>query len=106
MNNKKPLTKAELEALIEKVYASLREKGYNPTTQIAGYILSEDPVYMPDWNNARGAIQQVDRDDLLNLIIDYYLENRFVIVCQQYFLFQGHFKAGIKENRCSVQHIL
>ena len=32
---------------------------------------------MPDWNNARGAIQQVDRDDLLNLIIDYYLENRF-----------------------------
>ena len=77
MNTKKPLTKAELEALIEKVYASLREKGYNPTTQIAGYILSEDPVYMPDWNNARGAIQQVDRDDLLNLIIDYYLENRF-----------------------------
>ena len=77
MNYKKPLTKAELEALIETVYASLREKGYNPTTQIAGYILSEDPVYMPNWNNARGAIQQVDRDDLLNLIIDYYLENRF-----------------------------
>lgn len=77
MNCKKPLTKAELEALIESVYASLREKGYNPTTQIAGYILSEDPVYMPDWNNARGEIQQVDRDDLLNLIIDYYLENRF-----------------------------
>lgn len=77
MSNKKALTKEELEALIEDVYASLREKGYNPTTQIAGYILSEDPVYMPDWNNARGAIQQVDRDDLLNLIIDYYLENRF-----------------------------
>ena len=77
MNTKKSLTKAELESLIESVYASLCEKGYNPTTQIAGYILSEDPVYMPDWNNARGAIQQVDRDDLLNLIIDYYLENRF-----------------------------
>lgn len=77
MKSKKSLNKQELEALIEDVYGSLLEKGYNPTTQIAGYILSEDPVYMPDWNNARGAIQQVDRDDLLNLIIDYYLENRF-----------------------------
>lgn len=76
-SSKNILTKTELESLIESVYGSLLEKGYNPTTQIAGYILSEDPVYMPDWNNARGAIQQVDRDDLLNLIIDYYLENRF-----------------------------
>lgn len=77
MNSKKVLTKAELETLIESVYGSLLEKGYNPTTQIAGYILSEDPVYIPDWNNARAEIQKVDRDDLLNLIIDYYLENRF-----------------------------
>ena len=77
MNSKKVLTKAELETLIESVYASLLEKGYNPTTQIAGYILSEDPVYIPDWNNARAEIQKVDRDELLNLVIAYYLENRF-----------------------------
>ena len=73
MNNKKPLTKAELEALIESVYASLREKGYNPTTQIAGYILSEDPTYITTYNNARSLIRHIDRDELLQVLVKSYL---------------------------------
>lgn len=77
MNGENTLSKAELEALIKDVYVALQEKGYDPTVQLAGYILSEDPVYMPDWNNARGKIRLVDRDDLLHLVIEYYLENRF-----------------------------
>ena len=77
MNGEKTLSKTELEALIKDVYVALQEKGYDPTVQLAGYILSEDPVYMPDWNNARGKIRLVDRDDLLHLVIEYYLENRF-----------------------------
>ena len=77
MNSKKPTTKAELEEMIESIYKALCEKGYDPSSQIAGYILSEDPLYMPDWNNARGMIQHIDRDELLRLIIDYYFENRF-----------------------------
>ncbi len=77
MNNKKVLNKAELDDLLRQVYGALQEKGYDASSQIAGYILSEDPIYMPDWKNARGVIQQVDRDDLLRFIIDYYLENRF-----------------------------
>ena len=77
MNSKKPTTKAELEIMIESIYGALRDKGYDPAGQIAGYILSEDPVYIPDWNNARGMIRHIDRDELLRLIIDYYLENRF-----------------------------
>jgi uncharacterized protein (UPF0297 family) len=44
---------------------------------MAGYILSEDPLYMPDWNNARGIIRHIDRDELLRLVIEYYFENRF-----------------------------
>ena len=76
MSNK-PTNKAEIESIIEKIYAALLEKGYDPSSQLAGYILSEDPVYMPDWNNARGQICHVNRDDLLKLIIDYYFENRF-----------------------------
>lgn len=83
MNSLDPLTKAELEKNIESVYASLLEKGYDPSSQIAGYILSEDPLYMPDWNNARGIIRRVDRDDLLKLLIDYYLENRFVLPARE-----------------------
>ena len=77
MNDKKTLNKPELEEMLKSIYDSLSEKGYDPVSQIAGYILSEDPVYMPDWNNARGIIRHIDRDDLLRLIIEYYLENRF-----------------------------
>ena len=73
----KPTNKAEIEGIIEKIYEALIEKGYDPSSQLAGYILSEDPVYMPDWNNARGQIRHIDRDDLLRLIIDYYFKNRF-----------------------------
>ena len=77
MNTKKPTNKAEIESAIESIYHALLEKGYDPAGQVAGYILSEDPLYMPDWNNARGLIRHIDRDELLNLIITYYLENRF-----------------------------
>ena len=77
MSEKKNLSKIELDSILEQVYTALLEKGYDASSQVAGYILSEDPIYMPDWKDARGMIQQVDRDDLLKLIIDYYLENRF-----------------------------
>lgn len=77
MTSKKPTNKAELEEIIKKIYQALLEKGYDPSSQLAGYILSEDPVYMPDWNNARGMIRHIDRDDLLRIIINYYFENRF-----------------------------
>lgn len=77
MNSKKPANKAEFEKMIECIYSSLKEKGYDPASQIAGYILSEDPLYMPDWKNARGLIRHIDRDELLRLVIEYYFENRF-----------------------------
>ena len=73
----KPTNRDDIEVILEKIYEALIEKGYDPSAQLAGYILSEDPVYMPDWNNARGQICHIDRDDLLRLIIDYYFENRF-----------------------------
>ena len=71
------MNKAELENMLEQIYKALCEKGYSPASQLAGYILSEDPVYIPDWNNARGMIRHIDRDELIHLIIDYYFENRF-----------------------------
>ena len=67
-----------IEETIEKVYETMRTaKGYDPATQFAGYILSEDPIYIPDRNNARGLISHVDRDEFLKLVITYYIENRF-----------------------------
>lgn len=62
---------------LTEVYDALCEKGYNPTRQIAGYILSEDPVYITDWKNARGKIARINRDELLaELINSYLLENK------------------------------
>ena len=57
---------------LEEIYEALCEKGYDPARQIAGYILSEDPVYITDWKNARGKIVKIDRDKLLIELIDNY----------------------------------
>lgn len=77
INNTNTDYESEMEKTIECIYRTLKDKGYDPATQLAGYILSEDPLYMPDWNNARGLISHIDRDDLLKMIIEYYFKNRF-----------------------------
>ena len=55
------------------VYNALQEKGYNPLNQIVGYILSEDPTYITNYNNARTEIRKIDRDDLLKVMVHNYL---------------------------------
>ena len=67
-------TQEALKEILSQIYDALCEKGYDPVRQIAGYILSEDPVYITDWKNARGMIQHVDRDALLKELIRSYLE--------------------------------
>lgn len=66
-----------IEETLEIVYEALLERGHDPVAQLTGYMLSEDPLYLPDWHNARGLISYVDRDELLKLVIEYYLVNRF-----------------------------
>lgn len=66
--------KKETQKKLNEIYNALCEKGYDPVRQIAGYILSEDPVYITDWKNARGMIQHIDRDELLKDLIRTYLE--------------------------------
>ena len=60
---------------LTSVYDSLKEKGYNPLNQIVGYILSEDPTYITNHNNARALIRKLDRDELLHIIVKFYLDN-------------------------------
>ena len=64
---------AEIRHILTTVYNALREKGYNPINQIVGYILSEDPTYITNHNNARALIRKVDRDELLQTLVKYYL---------------------------------
>ena len=63
----------EIKAILTTVYQALQEKGYNPVNQIVGYILSEDPTYITNHNNARALIRKVDRDELLQTLVKYYL---------------------------------
>ena len=63
----------EIKAILTSVYNSLQEKGYNPINQIVGYILSEDPTYITNHNQARTLIRKVDRDELLQELVKKYL---------------------------------
>ena len=63
----------EIKAILTSVYNSLQEKGYNPINQIVGYILSEDPTYITNNNNARSLIRKLDRDELLQELVKKYL---------------------------------
>lgn len=73
MKNSNNQSSAQMKEILEDIYSALCEKGYDPTKQIAGYILSEDPVYITDWKNARGKISHINRDDLLEELIRNYL---------------------------------
>lgn len=64
----------EMREILVSVYNSLVEKGYNPTSQLVGYILSEDPTYITTHNNARSLIRKIDRDELLQVLLKSYLK--------------------------------
>lgn len=63
----------EMKVILSSVYRSLSEKGYNPINQIVGYLLSEDPTYITNYNNARSLICKLDRDELLQELVRHYL---------------------------------
>ena len=59
---------------LRAVYEAMSEKGYNPIGQIVGYLLSEDPTYITNYNNARSLIRKIDRDELMVELVKNYLE--------------------------------
>lgn len=70
---------SQIKAMLAQVYDALAEKGYNPVSQIVGYLLSEDPAYITTHNNARSIILKIDRYELLQSLVKDYLgvgENR------------------------------
>ena len=67
--------KNNAELILDTVYEAIQTKGYDPVRQIAGYILSEDPTYIPDYKGARGMIRHLSSDELLRVFIEYYFEN-------------------------------
>ena len=67
-------SKTEMREILSSVYNSLMVKGYNPINQIVGYMLSEDPTYITNYNNARTLICRIDRDELMQELVRNYLD--------------------------------
>ena len=65
--------KQNMRLTLRSVFDALNEKGYNPINQIVGYLLTEDPTYITNYNNARSMICKLDRDELLQELVRRYL---------------------------------
>ncbi len=64
-----------VKVVLSTVYEALTEKGYNPISQIVGYIMSGDPTYITSHNNARSLIMKVERDELVEELLTQYIKN-------------------------------
>lgn len=60
--------------ILKQVYSALQERGYNPSGQLVGYILSEDPTYITTHNDARILVRRINRNELLHEIVENYFE--------------------------------
>ena len=69
--------KLEADQVLELVYGALSEKGYNPVNQIVGYVMSGDPTYITSYRNARSLIMKVERDEILEELLSYYIDHKF-----------------------------
>ena len=68
--------KDNMRRILRSVFDALSEKGYNPINQIVGYLLTEDPTYITNYNGARSMICKLDRDELLQELVQCYLFDR------------------------------
>ena len=65
----------QVKDVLKIVFAAMKEKGYNPVSQIVGYIMSGDPTYITSHNNARSLIMKVERDEVVEEILRAYIKN-------------------------------
>ena len=66
----------DVASILKDVYEALKEKGYNPVNQIVGYIMSGDPTYITSHNNARSLIMKVERDEILEVLFENYINTK------------------------------
>ncbi|MCR5153938.1 MAG: IreB family regulatory phosphoprotein [Lachnospiraceae bacterium] len=63
--------------VIDSVYLALTEQGYNPVSQIVGYVMSGDPTYITSFHGARSLIMKVERDEIIEELLQDYIKNNF-----------------------------
>lgn len=64
---------AEIRRILDEVYYALREKGYNPVSQLVGYVMSGDPTYVTNHKNARSLITKIERDEIVEELFNSYI---------------------------------
>ena len=72
----RPEQEMEVKQVLDHVYNAMEEKGYNPVNQIVGYIMSGDPTYITSHKGARSMIMKVERDELVEELLEEYIRNR------------------------------
>ena len=70
-------TEIVVSKVIQAVYSALTEKGYNPVNQIVGYIMSGDPTYITSHKGARSLIMKVERDEIIEELLRFYIDKEF-----------------------------
>jgi len=64
-----------VETILVEVFEALEAKGYNPVNQVVGYLISGDPAYISSHNGARNKIQQIERDEILEILLAKFIED-------------------------------
>lgn len=70
------IKRENMKQLLKEVSKALEDRGYNPVNQISGYLISNDPAYISSHKNARNLIQQVERYEIIEELVKYYLETK------------------------------
>ena len=70
------IKRENMKQLLKEVSEALEDRGYNPVNQISGYLISNDPAYISSHKNARNIIQQVERYEIIEELVKYYLESK------------------------------
>ena len=69
-------TMIEVPDILAQVYEALSEKGYNPVSQIVGYVMSGDPTYITSYKNARSLIMKAERDEIIEVLLENYIDTK------------------------------
>ncbi len=72
--NSEELRRENIREVLKNVEAALVERGYSAINQLAGYLISNDPAYISSHNNARSVIQSVERHEIIEELVRFYLE--------------------------------
>lgn len=74
--NAEEIRRENIREVLRHVETALNERGYNAINQLAGYLISSDPAYISSHNNARSIIQSVERHEIIEELVRFYLEGQ------------------------------